>query len=1201
MACGHSKNKTCKACRLKSMKQGGWLDNLPKFGNGTSSIKDSVTMNPELMPLPENSLETKGIPFEPFFRNNRSRLTPEEKVKNISTQDFNPHDDFRQFEGNIAPRLSEDQLREKYPWVGMRGMQYDKYYDNTFTLKDDREKRLTTGKDIVPTRDLTTGKYNKPLVESIVKEGKAKGLKGDDLWNLVAIGLQETNLGKADDNIGHTLGYGDRIDGLQFIDAYRDKLNLARREGVTNDTLALQYYNGLGIITPDTEKNYHGYSMDSIYGVPIPEEGINMKESKLYGKEIIDKRDNILKKNEYLRSLIEDRNTTSINDYVSGKSKKKNGGWLDSYGDGGPHSQGEDLNAKLARDIASGKVSPYKKPGVPKDGYHNISALQEMLVEQGHLDNKSGKAIDNIWGPNTKAALESFLNDNEGISGGQLPRGIGEIPLNVRALINDLTRNLKPITNQSVGKEGVKVTQDIVRKNLKKGKNFIEYGDYNTGTRYGDVGGGEDPLKTMGKAYDPNYNLKTTAGQARIVTTPTDTFLLDRYNFNDARDGTLKTLASDIADKPNPYGIARSFGRNFGSKEGEGAPMLVNTTEGYVPDVFKNGGWLDSYEDGEGDKIKEQAKEDLDTFTSLLEDVGSGAKWVADHFAGLGPTVDAVQSAVDLYGDIQKGDWETVAKKGAIEAASAALPYGIGKATKTVRKQLTKHGVKGIEDIWKVNPLAEKLNDPNLAYRATKGEGAYQDYLKRGVVGVPDKEATEALNALWKAENPNSRFILNRQGTTPRPSFKKGKVLEEYGDDAGTIFVTDLPVKKIRRGGHGVADFPYDPITEKALKEVPAENIVGVYSFEPHWLKGYQKKKNGGWLDSYQDGGDLPTRTDSLNLLNNSLALQDYYSAPYMSSFHTGKQGQAFSKNKKEREFIEQMIAQGKMGVEDNYSEFEEKGDRPLAMGDYYKKVGPYTYKQRELNTGELDLEAPMQLFDTRITPTGRWDATNIVPFTRGTGDIVNFYTYDPISVTPWDMLSPEQKVERRKKYGDAGTPYSSPVKPATSQKEQKREPVPKEKEFKADREIDGGEFSKPYIAKEQADFLKREKEQSASQWRITEQPKPEPEREPVPTKMKSRKAKIPFKEQSMPTTGSVLPFINDIYGGKMSDEYVRLSNLTKQGLPSGDNYAIANFPGEAAKGMSQEEYVQYFLNKGKKKTDNTVAQKKNGGWLDNL
>ena len=78
----------------------------------------------------------------------------------------------------------------------------------------------------------------------------------------------------------------------------------ADRLGITDPAMRLQVYNGMGTITPNTEKNYHGFKMKKIYGVPVPPEGISMKKNPLYGKQILDVRDNVLAKNpEYVKYI----------------------------------------------------------------------------------------------------------------------------------------------------------------------------------------------------------------------------------------------------------------------------------------------------------------------------------------------------------------------------------------------------------------------------------------------------------------------------------------------------------------------------------------------------------------------------------------------------------------------------------------------------------------------------------------------------------------------------------------------------------------------------------------------------------------------------------------------------------------------------------------------------------------------------------
>ena len=66
----------------------------------------------------------------------------------------------------------------------------------------------------------------------------------------------------------------------------------------------MQYYNGTGPLFPETEQGYHGYKMQKAYGVPIPKEGLSMKEHPLYGKEIGDIIEGILKHNTYINELI---------------------------------------------------------------------------------------------------------------------------------------------------------------------------------------------------------------------------------------------------------------------------------------------------------------------------------------------------------------------------------------------------------------------------------------------------------------------------------------------------------------------------------------------------------------------------------------------------------------------------------------------------------------------------------------------------------------------------------------------------------------------------------------------------------------------------------------------------------------------------------------------------------------------------------
>lgn len=167
-------------------------------------------------------------------------------------------------------------------------------------IKDTRTVRATSGQPINPNVDLKSSNYNQEVITNIVKRAKAYGV---DPSIAVAVAMQESMLGKTDTNLGHNLySSGDPYSYIPYL-----KQSMAKGKdqyGYDDIYRQLQVYNGLGVITPNTEKNYHGYQMAKIYGVPIPSGGINMKENPLYGKEIMDIRDNVLMQNPEFVKLV---------------------------------------------------------------------------------------------------------------------------------------------------------------------------------------------------------------------------------------------------------------------------------------------------------------------------------------------------------------------------------------------------------------------------------------------------------------------------------------------------------------------------------------------------------------------------------------------------------------------------------------------------------------------------------------------------------------------------------------------------------------------------------------------------------------------------------------------------------------------------------------------------------------------------------
>lgn len=225
--------------------------------------------------------------------------------------------------------------------------------DNTFnfgweppkkqlSITDNRKINATTGKPINPNVDLTSGKYNQDTIEKIITSAN---LNGVDPYTALAVGLQESKLGTTDSNIGHVIGKqnidtkGITSDEDYFVRVLKSKIDSANKLGIKDEDTILQTYNGLGKIYPETEQGYHGFKMKKIYGVDVPKEGIDMRKNPLYGKRIIDLRENVLKQNpklvEYVETIV-----GKVNPFT-GQTEKETNQYLPQFQQGGEFSENE--------------------------------------------------------------------------------------------------------------------------------------------------------------------------------------------------------------------------------------------------------------------------------------------------------------------------------------------------------------------------------------------------------------------------------------------------------------------------------------------------------------------------------------------------------------------------------------------------------------------------------------------------------------------------------------------------------------------------------------------------------------------------------------------------------------------------------------------------------------------------------------------
>ena len=187
----------------------------------------------------------------------------------------------------------------------------------------------------------------------------------------------------------------------------------------------------------------------------------------------------------------------------------------------------------------------------------------------------------------------------------------------------------------------------------------------------------------------------------------------------------------------------------------------------------------------------------------------------------------------------------------------------------------------------------------------------------------------------------------------------------------------------------------------------------------------YPKKQQYGGLIKAQKGLKVPTATDSLDVLNSSLAAERFYqgqkynvtsTSPYFKSPNDFKNeldaGYKSYINKLNNDRIVDL--NGNILVSSQHS--------PYAPNDYYRDVqksGSFRIRQKEQASGTLNPKAPKITYDTRIVPQAFKVYT-------GFPDSAGIFTYDKLATTPWSKLSPKQKKQRLKQFGVSGTPYKN-------------------------------------------------------------------------------------------------------------------------------------------------------------------------------
>ncbi len=407
------------------------------------------------------------------------------------------------------------------------------------------------------------------------------------------------------------------------------------------------------------------------------------------------------------------------------------------------------------------------------------------------------------------------------------------------------------------------------------------------------------------------------------------------------------------------------------------------------------------------------------------------------------------------------------------------------------REALSKVGIKGPKDLLdpeqaaiatavvlgvRYNTQLHTEEDKNNMWETLPAKwnlgAGYSDEVKRKGSLLNLKQMTPEETKKWEAKG---KPAIKNSNTERLERFKKYK--EEYSAE-------DLAREKKTSASYSKTIKPVDSIAETTgtagYRDSNIQNVIDKQDelpinltkpepihYErievPEWNPYQASAESSGYNPSlvrFQSGGftDPVNKTDSINVMNSSLefekaiknlgyeqdpkqvlsniandtALDEYLSyedGKIIPNFYLGR----INKKETPKGYTSYHLTPNtyKMG-----SAQRRDGDGEIGEGyKYLEQISPTKYIASELISPDgYNTDLPTFELDSRIEPQG-------VRYYAEPNDKLKFPYYDPLAVTPWPDLTPEQQVERRDKYGDTGTPYD-PAIPKSSASSLRRDAV---------------------------------------------------------------------------------------------------------------------------------------------------------------
>lgn len=187
--------------------------------------------------------------------------------------------------------------------------------NDLFEIKDSRSIDYASGTKIGDRNNLSS-KVKYGTLKNIINEAKSQGV---DPYTALAVAMQESRMGEETGDNPFSIDYNVHKDlskraanedevklGVELL---KKKIDEGRRRGKKTEEEIIQAWNGYGKLG-STKENIG----NKAYGIDISKNPIDMSKNPIYGKKIIDLRENVLKKNPDIRRLIESTSTLQTED-----------------------------------------------------------------------------------------------------------------------------------------------------------------------------------------------------------------------------------------------------------------------------------------------------------------------------------------------------------------------------------------------------------------------------------------------------------------------------------------------------------------------------------------------------------------------------------------------------------------------------------------------------------------------------------------------------------------------------------------------------------------------------------------------------------------------------------------------------------------------------------------------------------------------